>query len=62
VLDFCIFARDADQALEAAGNGAEKEFESAGHAARERDPECHAGKKLFRVRVEEVECPKNQQK
>jgi hypothetical protein len=58
VLDFCIFAGDEDLALEAAGNGADAEFESPEHAAREFDPEFHGGKKLYRIRVEEVECQK----
>lgn len=62
MLDFCVFAIDEDNALEIAGNGCGDEFESPGHAARGFDPECHAGKKLFRVTVKEVEWPKNQPK
>jgi hypothetical protein len=62
VLDFCMFAIDEDNALEVAGNGCGDEFESQAHAARGFDPECHEGKKLFRVTVQEVECQKNQQK
>lgn len=56
-MKFFIFASDADNALEVAGNGADVEFESLEHVKRDMDPDFHGGKKLFSVEVEEVKLP-----
>lgn len=53
-LDVFVYASDWDQALEIAGNGADVEFESVEHALRELDPEVHAGRNIYRIRVDEV--------
>ena len=58
-MEIFIYANDEDNALEVAGNGADLEFESPAHAAREFDPEVHDGKKLFRILVEEVKNKSN---
>ena len=52
---FYIWARDEDHALELAGHGADAEFDSVAEAREGFDPEFHAGRKLYKISVEQVD-------
>ena len=53
-MEFFIYAKDEDHALELAGNGADSEFESIEDATFRMDREVHAERKLFRITCEEA--------
>ena len=53
-LEFYIYASDFDDAIERAGHAADEEYYSTAKAMAAYDPECHEGKKLFKVSVEEA--------
>lgn len=57
-VEFYIFARDEDNALEMAGNSADYEYQTLDEAISARDPDFHDGKKIYRILVEEAKLPK----
>ncbi len=50
-MDFYIFARDEDNALEIAGNSADREFDTLTKALAAYDEDFHEGKNIYKVDV-----------